>query len=134
MVFGEPWRQCFERAIPQQRVGSWGGITSEDVTVGVAGDPNPTLYARVYTPTKSHRSTDDGDGGDGGDGDTVLPVLVYMHGGGHTISHVYDQQYDDLSRELASKGFVKQTRAAVHLLECARGHWWRLLHPLHPPA
>eukprot|EP00729_Bicosta_minor_P026365 gene26365-31364_t len=124
MIFGEPWRQCFERVIETQASGTWGGVSSQDVVhihgggvggTGGAGDSgNGDISGiehrytdisnefggeaisnsyRVYTPTAGVR-----------DKNTLLPVLVYLHGGGHTISHVHDRQYDELARELAAKG------------------------------
>ena len=63
-----------------------------DISNEFGGEAISNSY-RVYTPTAGVR-----------DKNTLLPVLVYLHGGGHTISHVHDRQYDELARELAAKG------------------------------
>jgi acetyl esterase len=91
-IFGETWRICFERIRPTTGTGSYGGVSSTDVDVPSSGDSS--FKARIYVPDVPEQ----------GDPTKLLPVLVYFHGGGWTVGHYNDMDYDMTMRQLASQG------------------------------
>eukprot|EP00613_Pedinella_sp_CCMP2098_P035512 CAMPEP_0171727732 /NCGR_PEP_ID=MMETSP0991-20121206/26501_1 /TAXON_ID=483369 /ORGANISM="non described non described, Strain CCMP2098" /LENGTH=416 /DNA_ID=CAMNT_0012321591 /DNA_START=75 /DNA_END=1328 /DNA_ORIENTATION=+ len=93
-LLGEPWRQCWERFRPLAPTGASDGVTSTDVEVPASGNLLTPFQVRVYTP----------DLVEGEDVTSLLPVLVYFHGGGFTIGHYNDEDYDDTLRQLSSEG------------------------------
>ena len=84
-VLGSDGRQLFElvKSIVScaAKTGDWGGVNSVDVHIPTAS--GRAMRCRVYTPN-----------GDGG----KLPVCVWFHGGGWTISHYDDMEYDTICR------------------------------------
>ena len=86
-LFGNPWRPCFERLRPSVKTGEWDGVRSVDVDIPY-GDA--TMKARVFSPVSSTTG--------------LLPTMMFYHGGGFTISHYDDLEYDTLLRELTLQG------------------------------
>ena len=93
-VFGTDWRPCFETMRPSARTGEWGGVRSLDLDIPYG----------VFTPVDAARSN------------ALLPTLVLYHGGGWTISHYNDMEYDSLARQLSLDG------------------GWLVVHPEYPLA
>ena len=97
-IFGTDWRACFELLRPSQHVGEWGGVSSTDVDIPYGSG---TMKARIFVPTAAVG---------------LLPTMVYFHGGGWTISHYNDREYDSLCRQMALLG------------------GWLVVHPEYPLA
>ena len=100
-IFGTNWRPCFELLRPSQSAGDWGGVSSTDVNVPYGSG---TMKARVFTPIAAAAVS------------ALLPTMVYYHGGGWTISHYNDMEYDSLCRQMALRG------------------GWLVVHPEYPLA
>ena len=99
-IFGTPWRQCFEQVTSLSRAaaGDWNGVLSEDVRFeapALGSSPARELTVRVYRES-------------GGSYNPLQPeqrpVLLWLHGGGYTVSHTYDRDYDLACRALAAEG------------------------------
>jgi acetyl esterase len=95
---GGHWRTCWERFRPTTGTGSYGGVASTDVDVPFSGDSSAIIAssfkARIYVPDVPEQ----------GDPTKLLPILVYFHGGGWTVGHYNDTDYDMTMRQLASQG------------------------------
>jgi len=109
MMFGlGDFRQCWELFRLSVGPGDWNSVSSQDLDLELSltrpEGPETTLMARarIYQPQPFIKSDEQAVNSD--TTPNLLPVMVYYHGGGFTISHAYEVDYDETMRQLSSQG------------------------------